>query len=123
MSSVRKSVEIEDLVSALYQAILDRKPDAVGFSHFSSLIEHGSSISSIIRQCLTSPERMAKEVVSLGHLDALPANVVELDLSPDEKQSLWDHVRSVWSELGRDDPYWAVLTADEFRIANMSQPE
>jgi len=64
-----------------------------------------------------------KGPVSLGALDGLPANPIDLDLTPVQRQTLWEHVGNVWSRLGAIDPYWSVLTHEEFRLDNMTDGE
>lgn len=123
MTDARQNVAVEELVSCLYQAILGRDPDPVGLSHFARLIRQGGSLRSIIAQFITSPERGHNEVISLGHMDALPRNEIDLDLSANERQLLWQHVTNAWSQLGRDDPYWSVITSEEFRKENVNPPE
>jgi SAM-dependent methyltransferase len=59
--------------------------------------------------------------VSLGALDGLPANPIDLDLTPAQRNTLWEHVGNVWGRLGATDPYWSVLSTEELRLANMTE--
>jgi hypothetical protein len=43
-------------IYALYDAILDRAPDALGFEHWLELMEHGSSLRDVAAALLNSPE-------------------------------------------------------------------
>jgi SAM-dependent methyltransferase len=121
MRDGKQGVEVEDLVFSLYKAMLDRDPDPAGLSYYVELIRQGASLQSIIQEFLTSPER--GYVVSLGQLDALPHNIIDLNLSSNEKELLWEHVARSWSRLGREDPWWSVISNDQFRNANMQRPE
>jgi 2-polyprenyl-3-methyl-5-hydroxy-6-metoxy-1,4-benzoquinol methylase len=123
MSTGKFEIQPEEIVSSLYQSILGRSPDEVGFLHHVRRIKEGTPLTEVVRDFVNSAESKRRGVVSLGHLDALPANVIDLNLSPAKRQRLWDHLITVWSRLGRDDPYWSVLTSEEFRIANMSRAD
>jgi SAM-dependent methyltransferase len=116
-------VQPEEIVSSFYQAILDRNPDEPGLLHHARRIRNGTPLTEVARDFVNSVESKLHQVVSLGHLDALPPNVIDLDRSPAKKQLLWEHLATVWSRLGRDDPYWSVLTFEDFRIANMSRAD
>lgn len=112
-----------EIVSALYRAMLGREPDPGGLAHFAGRLGAGVALADVVRDFLASPEFKPGKVVSLGPLDALPANRVELALSDAEREALWRHVAGVWAGLGRAEPYWSVLVSDEFRATNMSQAE
>jgi 2-polyprenyl-3-methyl-5-hydroxy-6-metoxy-1,4-benzoquinol methylase len=113
----------EEIVSSFYQSILGRSPDEAGLLHHTRRIREGTALTEVVRDFLNSAESKLRGGVALGHLDALPPNVIDLDLSPAKRQLLWDHLITVWSRLGREDPYWSVLTSEDFRIANMSRAD
>jgi Domain of unknown function (DUF4214) len=113
----------EEIVSSLYQSILGRSPDEAGRLHHARRIREGTPLSEVVGDFLNSAESKLRGIVSLGHLDALPPNVIDLDLSPAKRQLLWEHLSTVWSRLGREDPYWSVLASEDFRIANMSRAD
>jgi hypothetical protein len=116
-------IQPEEIVSLFYQSILGRSPDQPGLLHHTRRIRQGTPLTEVVRDFLNSAESKLRGVVSLGYLDALPPNVIDLDPSPAKRQLLWDHLRTVWSRLGRDDPYWSVLASEDFRIANMSRSD
>lgn len=109
----------EEIVSALYRAILEREPDEAGFAYFMQRLEQGAPLGEIVREFFASEECRIKGLAGLGG-EVLPANAIDLDLSPSQRQSLWEHVAKVWNKLGRDEPYWSVLAAEEFRASNLS---
>lgn len=113
----------DEIVAALYRAMLGREPDPGGLAHFAGRLRAGVALGEVVRDFLASPEFTPGKIVSLAHLDALPANRVDLTLSDAEREGLWRHVAGVWAGLGRAEPYWSVLVSDEFRAANMSEAE
>jgi 2-polyprenyl-3-methyl-5-hydroxy-6-metoxy-1,4-benzoquinol methylase len=52
--------------------------------------------------------------------DGLPSNPIQFDLSAEQRESLWRRIGQAWSHFGREDPYFSVLTSDEFHLENMS---
>lgn len=113
----------ETLIAALYHAILGRSPDSAGFAHHVGRLRAGESAKEIARDFIECPESPFRWTISLGPLDRYPANEIELDLSPEQRRSLWERVARIWSKLGKDDPYWSVLSWDQYRSANMTGPE
>jgi glycosyltransferase involved in cell wall biosynthesis/Tfp pilus assembly protein PilF/SAM-dependent methyltransferase len=113
----------EEIVFSFYHSILGRSPDEAGLLHHTRRIREGTPLTEVVGDFLNSAESKPRGVVSLGDLDALPANVIDLDLSPAKRQLLWDHLGTVWSRLGREDPYWSVLASEDFRIAKMSRAD
>jgi SAM-dependent methyltransferase len=112
----------EAVVTALYNGLLKREPDQTGFDQIVGHLRNGIPLAEIVAGFLSSPEYSCKAagVVSAGHLDTLPANEIQLDLSAEERRELWNHVGRRWSRLGAGDPYWSVLSSDEMMIDKMS---
>jgi SAM-dependent methyltransferase len=110
----------DQVISALYHGILKRPPDAEGLSFYIRLFREGRNLEEIVRAFVVSPEFESKKVVSLGALDTAPSNPVQFDLSATQRESLWQHVAQVWSRLGTEEPYFSVLTAEDFRVQNLS---
>ncbi|MGH7052513.1 MAG: methyltransferase domain-containing protein [Stellaceae bacterium] len=110
----------EEIVSALYQAILERQPDPPGFAEFLRRLNNGEALHAIVGEFVASDEFRCKGV-GQTRIEPLPANPIELDLAPAQRQAVWDHVAKVWSRLGRDDPYWSVVSTEEFHLANLAR--
>lgn len=110
----------EEIVSALYQAILERQPDPPGFAEFMRRLNDGESLPAILREFLACDEFRHKGLGQI-RIEPLPANAIELDLAPAQRQSVWEHVSRVWNRLGRDDPYWSVVSTEEYHLANLSR--
>src|SRR5579863_1473777 len=104
----------EDDVIWCYRNILEREPESPeAVAHFTNGF---SDVRELLKHFFESGEYGARQAT----LDALPANPIDLDLSPAQRRNLWDHIGRVWRRLGATDPYWSVLTVEEFRLANMS---
>ncbi len=56
--------------------------------------------------------RLATDPPSCGHID--------VDGTPKERLDLIEHTRGVWSHYGKEDPFFSVLTHDEFRINSIT---
>ena len=80
-------IQPEEIVSSFYQAILDRNPDEPGLLHHARRIRNGTPLTEVARDFVNSVESKLHQVVSLRHLDALPPNVIDLDLSPQKSSS------------------------------------
>lgn len=110
----------EEIVSALYQTILERPPDPETFAEFLRRLNEGEPLCEIVGAFITCEEFRIKGLGRLG-LAPLPANPIDLDLALSQRQHVWEHIAKVWTQLGRDEPYWSVLEAEEYSNANISR--
>lgn len=110
----------DQVVSSLYNGILGRAPDPEGKAHHIRLLEQGERLSTIIRSFAGCPEAAPTRVPRVAALDRLPGNPIQLDLSAEQRQRLWEHVAKAWSQLGEQEPYYSVLTHNEFLRSNLS---
>ena len=112
------------LVTACYREFLRREPEN------SQVVVQQSGLKSfeqILRQFLNSEEFRKSEIKynnyladRLAELYELPSFDIELDLSPRESTEIFDRIKETWTRLGEEDPFWSVLTHDEFRKENFS---
>jgi 2-polyprenyl-3-methyl-5-hydroxy-6-metoxy-1,4-benzoquinol methylase len=113
------------VLEALYKAILEREADERGLAaNLSYLREHGLERtirgfvhSEEFKRLVSSPKIQFKPNFQLNWA---PPMQVEGEISADHTNKLWKHVAEVWSKLGEEDPYWSVLTNEEFRQENMN---
>jgi SAM-dependent methyltransferase len=120
----------EEIIAALYQAILKRDPDSTGFNaHVASLRRHG--LLPIVQNFIGS-EEFKRTNVGSPHgtypdsppglkLNFSPRNEVQTRLSDDDKVTLWAHIQKVWTKFGHEEPYWSVLTDKKFLSDQMSR--
>ncbi len=62
-----------------------------------------------------APIELIKPTLS-GHE---PAISIQLRASDIEMRRLFDHIQENWQQLGKDDPYWSVISAEQFRSDNI----
>ena len=79
----------------------------------------------LVSAFLRSPEFHVNlpHLMSLYPLDSAPAISVDVNITPQERRTLWNKVATAWSNLGEQDPYWSVLTHDQYRIDRMDKAE
>ena len=121
----RRVFDSASVVASLYEALLDRRPDAGGLAGYSGALEQGAALAGLIGEFLRSKE-FARRVMDT--LDRYPLDLggpmrVELNDATDERAALWRHVAEVWAGYGETDPYWSVLTAERWRAANMTRAD
>lgn len=110
----------EQVVSAAYQALLDRTPDEAGRQTHERRLQRGDSLTDVLCDFVSSPEFGLNHPAILAAHESLPENSIQLRLSDEQRERVWQHVRDTWSRLGREDPYFSVVTSEKFRLAKMS---
>src|ERR1700726_858375 len=111
----------EELVTAAYRALLRREPDSGGLKSYSDAIRNGHDITWLLQSLVRSEEFGLNHSINDFSLDAALRMNVQTDATIEERRALWDHIALVWSDLGRVDPYWSVLTDDRWRAKNMTE--
>jgi hypothetical protein len=111
----------EVVTAALYRAILGREPDEKGLVVHSQHFRE-SGLEDSVRAFIQSDEFRSRFYPG-SHLNHAAPMQVETKLSAEELDGLWRHVAAVWTGLGEEEPYWSVLTCDEFRQRNMNNQE
>ena len=56
-------------------------------------------------------------------LDLEPELPIEVVCDEPRIRQLWAHVERTWEQLGRDEPYWSVLSGDSFRTSSFTKYE
>jgi 2-polyprenyl-3-methyl-5-hydroxy-6-metoxy-1,4-benzoquinol methylase len=112
----------EELVSLLYRSLLQRDPDPAGLSHHIQALKAGMSAEDIIKSFTRSEEFEGLPTRSFdGYpLDGAPPMRVDTDMTAPQSERLWAHVGKAWKNLGSSEPYWSVLTAPRWKIAQIS---
>ena len=114
----RRGVDRE-LVEACYKAILGRAPDSE--SVIEEKIKWSPSIEALIGEFLNSPEFINRLPVRWRQFYLREPSYIDVDVSEAQMQALFARVQSQWGALGQSDPFWSVLTHDEFRGVNLTQ--
>ena len=111
------------IFSTLFQVMLGRAPAEHEILRLTQQIEAGMPLASVIGWFIRSAEYKGNIVESIRQLDVLPPNTIDFDLTAAEKHALWVHIAGVWSRMGETDPYWSVITLDQYRRSNISRSE
>jgi 2-polyprenyl-3-methyl-5-hydroxy-6-metoxy-1,4-benzoquinol methylase len=121
---VKNSVfEADEVITALYEAMLQRRPDSGGLRHYADGLLHGLSLTEVLGQFLASEEfrrRFMPALPSRFLLDSAPPNATQVKFTAEERRALWNHVSEVWSAYGKSDPFWSVLTDERWRSKNLT---
>jgi len=101
-----------------YQLILRREPEDEGVVQYA--LKHYKSVQQLSEAFQNSPEfagKMAPLVIeSRFPLDHDPGGgTIEVHCDRESMSRLLSHVEQTWNQLGKEDPYWSVLSSDHFR--------
>lgn len=91
--------------------------------------ENSNSITLHMQDCKTFSELREKFIRSKefqsylqsSRLKSTGHSNIELDLDDARMTKLLAFVESTWTELGSDEPFWSVLTSDDFKAANFTE--
>lgn len=117
----------DEVVNLLYRAILRRTADPAGHANFTALLLKGGSIADLVRIFIESPEYCGKRLSPHAPTPLRPfvplgsaPMTVECRASPAELASLIERVGAAWAKLGREQPYFSVITGEEFLSGNLT---
>ncbi len=108
-----------ELVEACYKAILGRPPDSE--SVIEEKVKWSPSIEALISEFLDSAEFRNRVPVRAKQFYLREPSHIDVDVSEARMQALFARVQSQWRALGQSDPFWSVLSHDEFRGANLTE--
>jgi hypothetical protein len=97
----KRAFDATEVVTSLYEAVLDRQPDADGLAGHSQALERGATLSIIMKDFLRSKEFAGR---MMDALDRYPLDLggpmrVELHDTADQRAASWRHVAEVWSSV------------------------
>ena len=101
------------IIEHLYNLLLDRPPEDEALVQ--SLMGY-QSVSALRKAIFDSPEYRQKNIQTLNTVP-VSADPISIRYTRDgpKFERMFDHVRTEWSKLGETEPYWSVLSSDEFR--------
>ena len=108
-----------ELVEACYKAILGRAPESE--SIVEEKVTWTPSIEALIGELLGSAEFLDRLPLRARQFYLREESHIDVDVSEARMQALFARVQSQWRALGQRDPFWSVLTHDEFRAANLTE--
>lgn len=97
-----------------YRLFLAREPES---SDAVAAKLHHADLASLRAEFLGSPEFQAKQPALPAAHDLQgfePARVIECDGTSDQLARLFEHVDASWHQLGKEDPYYSVLTHPQY---------
>jgi 2-polyprenyl-3-methyl-5-hydroxy-6-metoxy-1,4-benzoquinol methylase len=106
------------LVEACYRAILGREPenDAV----VQACLEQIERPEELIAGFLSAEEYTSRLPMAAEKSYSYPATRIDVDAPPAILDRLFERHRLQWRTLGETEPFWSVLTSDEFASANLT---
>jgi SAM-dependent methyltransferase len=116
----------QELVEACYRAILGREPESK--SVIQETIDRASTVEALLREFLDSEEFQAgllrRDMDRLTRLFDVDHNLseprrIDVDVSETQQGALLTRIKAQWQALGYQDPFWSVLTHDEYRRSNL----
>jgi SAM-dependent methyltransferase len=116
-------LDVEHVFSLLFTSMVGRAPARHEIVRLQQQLKAGMSLEGIIDWFRRSAEYKRHIVSAIGQLDVLPPNRIDLALSAVERKALWTHVAEIWARMGAEDPYWSVITMEQYRRSNMSEAE
>lgn len=119
-----KSLTYADLITACYRVLLRREPEDP--AAVAARANDMNTAEDVLKSFLDSDEY---KNVAEGHVihDHLLGNHqhdtldIEVDVPDDTLARMFDRIKSEWAALGETEPFWSVITADEFRSANIRE--
>lgn len=63
----------------------------------------------------TRPEVVRRVVEERRVREIEPPLDIEVDATPEQLAALFDRIATTWSDLGDDEPFWSVISRDDFR--------
>jgi SAM-dependent methyltransferase len=109
------------IVKALYNVLLRREAEPEGLNAHTTKLSMNGDLKSLFEDFIQSEEYRGIVGNSRSYpLDSAPPMPLETVHDASAHRALWQHIASVWSEYGRSEPYWSVLTNDRWRAANIA---
>lgn len=109
----------EEAAHWAYRTILLREPDSRGaLEHLARSPDSRAMRDTLLR----SAEARGQHAFPVAHsmTGDEPAQAVEVEAAPADQKVLFERVHQVWHALGEEQPHWSVVTAEEFRPANIA---
>jgi SAM-dependent methyltransferase len=104
-----------------YRLMLDREPKGTEIEDRQRFPDTGA-----LRRELVQSEEFRQKNGSLfwpSFSGDEPAMAVQLGTTEAEREALFAHVQATWEHLGKTEPHWSVLTAEQFKQARISGSE
>ncbi|MTI46091.1 methyltransferase family protein [Roseibium hamelinense] len=118
------SITPED-VQNCFQFLLGRSAEDQAVEHF----RQNCNSTEELRTLVMRSEEFHKRVLGsqfhhpISFVEHRTNQSVDVDSSAQDLEKLWDHVGRSWSQLGKEQPYFSVVTSDEYLSENIPANE
>jgi 2-polyprenyl-3-methyl-5-hydroxy-6-metoxy-1,4-benzoquinol methylase len=106
-----------DVIRSCYRAVLGRMPESEAIEAEKAL--WSPDLESLLADLLASSEFQNRIAGGLRRAYEAPPSDIEVDMTPVQRDALFDRLRRQWQAMGETEPYWSVITFDEFRTENL----
>jgi predicted O-methyltransferase YrrM len=109
----------EELVRACYQVFLGRPPE-----NQAVIAEklRCASVDELLRSFAGSPEALRRFPEQLRTRYLAPLGRIDVDVTPDVLDQMFQRIRREWTVLGEADPFWSVITMQAYRSLQPDDP-
>lgn len=119
-----KNLSETELVTSFYRALLGRNPENENV--VDEKVSSHSSVDEILTSLLTSDEfrnrhfgEVIHDYLRSAHFEG--KNNIETNVSPEVLEKMFARIQAGWQRLGDTEPFWSVLTSDDFKMANFNE--
>ncbi|MGA8169377.1 MAG: class I SAM-dependent methyltransferase [Methylocystis sp.] len=109
----------KELVEACFRAILGRLSESEAVVE--EKIKWSPSAEALIGEFLGSAEFQDRLPTRVKEFYLREATRIDVDVSAARLEALFARVQAQWGALGQSDPFWSVLTHDEFRAGHLTE--
>lgn len=119
-----KTLSFTDLISACYSVLLRREPETPTLAaERAKEFDTAEDILNVFRdseefQKITSTEMVHDHLMGNHLYDTLD---IEVDVPDETLRQMFDRIKAEWAALGETEPYWSVMTADQFRSDSIKE--
>lgn len=107
----------KDVVEACHRALLGRPPENALAAERAA--NESAGLEDLLRGLMASPEFADRAFRPNGDDQYAPRPAIDVEVTDAQRRALFEAVRGQWRALGDAEPYWSVLTHDEYRTANL----
>jgi SAM-dependent methyltransferase len=106
-----------DAITACYRVLLGREPETEAVVQASTRLP---SYEALLAGFLESEEHCQRFPQGGRRCYMQPARQVDVEVSQEDLEAMFERIRGEWSALGEEAPYWSVLTHEAYRGKTLS---
>ncbi|HEY1963133.1 MAG TPA: methyltransferase domain-containing protein [Rhizomicrobium sp.] len=116
----------DEVIIAAYRVLLGREPEAMAVEKKLAYLENAQAILKDFVGSREYAERIRKlsevhEGLNFAAHRWDPPAQIDVDVSEPQLRALFARIQQEWSKLGETEPYWSVITQDDFKRANFEK--